>query len=307
MFKIRVEQQSEEQRKRQEQIAENWSFRVRKIRRTIRGKITKVYLGRRYDVLVPGREYPYERVPTDGGCYLKVGQVVDVGFMEDNPGIPFILCRVRDINGPRLLVSPEFANFGTYWLRFGSRLIDRNYFESLDSNEGSEVWDRRGAARDGSEPFAAFVRSVGLRLFYTSGGSLSERNDETGELDATELGSAIYDLTCTVAGRTYAVVEGPAYGDGGTGEAYDAGLYRSVEESPDPYVYGYDACDLAYGYDAEGDYVAYGWEASNPAPSPYNDGDTLEQAWFDGLYAGWVQAYRAGYSDAGCTPPGEGE
>lgn len=67
-----------------------FSFGMRQRQQPIRGRIVAVN-GYMYDVLIPGRAHPYADVPPCEPVKLEVGMVVWLGFVEDNPGLPFIL------------------------------------------------------------------------------------------------------------------------------------------------------------------------------------------------------------------------
>ena len=297
MFKIRIEQQSEEQRKRQEQIAENWSFRVRKIRRTIRGKITKVYPGRRYDVLVPGREYPYERVPTDKGCYLKVGQVVDVAFMEDNPGIPVILCR-KSVSGPRVFQIPVFFNFFSAWYRVAARLFSYCSVPELDAEENPGVYPHGDETPEEERPAASIARSYNSTLYWAEGPRLHSRDDETGEEVETDLGGPVQTLTLTSSGATWCIVNKTSGGGGDCEAAYAAG-YDTGSLDDFPADTGFSDCDEGNGYLQD---ERFNELESFPDIPPEYSAD--EECWLEGWEAGWRDAYDFGFEDlGGCDTP----
>ncbi|MFA7482787.1 MAG: hypothetical protein WC314_19930 [Vulcanimicrobiota bacterium] len=69
------------------------SFDLRRRKQYEDGVIVRVRSRTKYDVLIPGRAHPYEAIPPLEPVYLRVGDVVKLGFIEDNPGIPVILCR----------------------------------------------------------------------------------------------------------------------------------------------------------------------------------------------------------------------
>lgn len=126
MFEIRAEKLSDALKEQIDRARELLSFEIRKlINVPIKGRVTKVYSDRRYDVQIPGRAEPYERVPTSPpGTLLRKGQAVVLGFVQGNSGIPVILC-TKSVLGPRKYLGPvrkllevlysqwacEFANF----------------------------------------------------------------------------------------------------------------------------------------------------------------------------------------------------
>ena len=112
---IRVERLSHAQAMELQRRRDQLSFDVRELKNFEKGTITRIYSRTRYDVQVPGRAYPYEWVPTMEPAFLKLGQVVTMGFVGGNPGIPVILVRQTE-RRPRLFLGPLEVDL-EQWLR----------------------------------------------------------------------------------------------------------------------------------------------------------------------------------------------
>jgi hypothetical protein len=118
---IRVENLSQPERDELEERRRKLSFEAREKRQTQKGRIVARH-GYLYDVLIPGREYPYTLVPPTEPVKLKVGSTVTLGFVEDNPGIPFILAfrKRRSVRQLTELLPVEGALW-THFLQNGGR------------------------------------------------------------------------------------------------------------------------------------------------------------------------------------------
>lgn len=112
---IRVERQSHSQLLDQQSLRDELSFDARKRRACVRGIVTRAYSRRHYDVLIPGRDHPYTRVPTTEPVLLSAGDVVTIMFVEDNPGIPVILTQRKQAQPRSFLGAPPDPIPVHYW------------------------------------------------------------------------------------------------------------------------------------------------------------------------------------------------
>ena len=254
--------------------------------------VTKTVGPSKFDIEIPGQSHRSVRAIGDAPGEIPNGTVVVVGFYDADRDRPFILA-VADLAEE----APEYTPFPTKWIRFG--VVKSNFFY-LDSLNEVGVYPHDETPE---QVKAIAVRSYDEKLHWISGSSLYERDDETGETTETDLGGTAHNLHVSDSGRTYCLVEGSgAGGDATYAEAYAAGYDRAtIDEYNVPFFAGSDACTEATGYDPGQAYLDNFFPDDNPAPSPYNDGGTLEGGWFDGLYDGWLTIYDEGYEFEGCT------
>lgn len=126
-----------QQRRRATELLTAFSHKAWK--RMEEGVIDAVYPDGTYDVLVGARRYPWSKLrPADLKSRYRKGDCVVIGFLEDSPFLPFILCtgRVSGGRGPGITIN------SVWFISHGS---ERNAFLAGASNaapsiEESAVW-----------------------------------------------------------------------------------------------------------------------------------------------------------------------
>ena len=270
----------------------------------IRGRIVGVH-GYVYDVLIPGRAHPYGGVPTSEPVKLELGSVVWLGFIEDNPGLPFILA-FRAESTTRMLgekaAIPLQALTGT-WHRYGLRTVGRYW-----SPEEHELRSTGAVPAEVSRAPGHALRATGYGLWWADNASSVGYLDREsgGEPTSTDLGAAVIALWHSGAGA-WALTEGDGGGNHDTGysDGYAAGV--AAAEPPASFAAlnaGEAACLGETGYDVWGyPYEARDEEDPGSGAPAYREG--YAAGYSEGYAARWKELYDYGYAYFGCEVPDE--
>lgn len=298
---IRVERLSHAQMQEQGRQREHLSFDVRKQKNFEKGIITKVYSRNHYDVQIPGRDYPYTRVPTMEPAYLKLDQVVTMAFVGGNPGIPVILVRQTE-KRPRLFLEAD-SMWLAAWFRYGVRMAYRFYQPAWDSLDPEETDSSITLSLpSGLTGTGSIVRTDADGIVYwASGDNLNTLNltteGSTGTPIVTDLGGEITSLCLgEITNRIYATVS--AYVNSSEGDCaagYAAGVL--VAEASSASGQGSEDCLNSDGYRAA-EFAAI-LLAANPADSEQSE--TWQTCYEDGLVTRYTEIYDASYTGEGCV------
>lgn len=286
---VRVERLSHAAAQALQAQRDKLSFDVRQYKSFEKGTIVKVRSVSCYDVLVPGRAYPYEGVLTANPCRFREGQTVLLGFLRRNPGVPVILGQQRPT--PRFLVERDSSRWTRPWPRLAARTMGR-YFPAVP--EGTRITGEIPNPAD-ERYFARIVR-VWTDGAFTLANAFFVWQQGIGEFDEGEPGSNVVALWES-SGARLVIVEGapivvPGYQDGWN-DGWADGI-NGQEGREGPYDAGRRSCEFGYGYDP-----MFGYD--EPTVPPGNN-EEYSMGYRDGYLSGWTETWNDGYRAGGCEP-----